>query len=386
MASIRKRSWVTPAGEQKSAWLVAYKDVAGKRRFKQFDRKKDAEAWRTKTAWDVVQGVHTPDSQSITVAQAADKWLAKCINEGREVTTTDAYDQLIRLHIVPYLGDMKLSKLTMPMVEAYKNALLETRSPAMANKALNALSMLITSAQRAGAVAQNVARGVRVTGRDRTGKVVIPTKGELRDLLRLVEPSFQALLLTVIFTGLRASEFRGLCWAQVDLKESTITVCQRADKFNVIGPPKSTAGYRTIPVPEVVIQALKVWKLKCPNGPLNLVFPNSGGGVWAHNNLLRRWFIPLQVSAGIVEPWLDDGGQQRIDGDGNLLMAGRYAFHALRHAAASAWIKQKVDLKRLTVWLGHASVQQTIDTYGHLIADAEGDAAITEAAQRELLG
>jgi integrase len=63
----------------------------------------------------------------------------------------------------------------------------------------------------------------------------------------------------------------------------------------------------------------------------------------------------------------------------------RYAFHCLRHAAASAWIKQRVDLRRLTTWLGHSSVQITLDTYGHLIKDEQGDAALVAAAQAELL-
>jgi integrase len=63
----------------------------------------------------------------------------------------------------------------------------------------------------------------------------------------------------------------------------------------------------------------------------------------------------------------------------------KYDFPALRHAAASAWIKQKVDLKRLTTWLGHSSVQITLDTYGYLIKDEVGDAAIVAAAQAELM-
>ncbi len=70
--SIRKRTWRTPAGELKQAWLVDYRDNSGARRAKQFTRKKDAEAWQTEAAWQVSQGTHTPGSQSITVAKAAE--------------------------------------------------------------------------------------------------------------------------------------------------------------------------------------------------------------------------------------------------------------------------------------------------------------------------
>ena len=71
MGVIRKRSWTDGNGEPRQAWLVDYRDSAGKRRAKQFSRKKDAEAWSTQAAWHVTQGTHTPDSQSITVAKEA---------------------------------------------------------------------------------------------------------------------------------------------------------------------------------------------------------------------------------------------------------------------------------------------------------------------------
>jgi integrase len=66
-------------------------------------------------------------------------------------------------------------------------------------------------------------------------------------------------------------------------------------------------------------------------------------------------------------------------------MEARYGFHSLRHAAASAWIKQRIDLKRLQVWMGHSGIQLTLDTYGHLLTDASGDAALIAAAQDALL-
>ena len=68
------------------------------------------------------------------------------------------------------------------------------------------------------------------------------------------------------------------------------------------------------------------------------------------------------------------------------MMTGKYGLHALRHAAASGWIAQKIDLKRLQSWIGHSSIQITLDTYGHLIEDKEQDAAIAEAAQSYLAG
>jgi hypothetical protein len=81
-----------------------YRDQEGKRRTKQFARKKDADEWLHNAVGEVKRGVHTPDSTSITVSQAADRWLDSVRAHGREVTTVAAYDQHVRLHITPMCG------------------------------------------------------------------------------------------------------------------------------------------------------------------------------------------------------------------------------------------------------------------------------------------
>ena len=63
----------------------------------------------------------------------------------------------------------------------------------------------------------------------------------------------------------------------------------------------------------------------------------------------------------------------------------RYDWHHLRHVAASNWLNDGIDLKRLQTWIGHESVQLTIDVYGHLIADARKDAALAAGAEAALL-
>ncbi len=83
-------------------------------------------------------------------------------------------------------------------------------------------------------------------------------------------------------------------------------------------------------------------------------------------------------------PRLDKTGQPIMDEKGNPVLSGKYRFHALRHAAASGWIASKIDLKRLQVWIGHESIQLTLDTYGHLLADQERDAELATLASKDL--
>ena len=76
--------------------------------------------------------------------------------------------------------------------------------------------------------------------------VDIPTKDELRGMLEHAR-RLRPLLVTAVFTGLRASDLGGLAWDAVDLEQRVLTVRQRADRWNTIGSPKSDAGKREVP-------------------------------------------------------------------------------------------------------------------------------------------
>ena len=132
--SVRKRAWKNSDGSQGEAWVVAYTDRSGKRRIKSFDRKRDAAAYQASVATDMRSGVHVPDSQSVTVAEAGRLWLRRCESAGLERSTVDYYRQHLELHIIPLIGAVKLSRLTAPMVRAFEDELALDRSPAMVRK------------------------------------------------------------------------------------------------------------------------------------------------------------------------------------------------------------------------------------------------------------
>lgn len=389
MASIRKREWTSPKGEFKTAWVVDYRDQSGARRNKQFARKKDAEAFVTKASWEVSQGTHTADSQSITVEEAGDNWIKRAYREDLEQTTIDSYDQHVRLHVLPFIGGLRLNQLTKPIVEKFRDDLLDTgRSRSMVGRVLGSLTSLIGEAERLGHVAKNVAQGVRLRRSKREKpKAVIPTKAELRLLIETAgeaRPGDKAMMMVFIFAGLRASELRGLPWRCVDLEAATITIEQRADRSNVIGPPKSAAGWRTIPIPPLLVNELRRWRLQCPPSSLDLVFPSKAKTPQFHPNLVLRFQEPIQIAAGMVEPRMKDGVPV-LDDDGELILEGRYTLHSLRHAAASIWIEQRVQPKKVQTWMGHHSIQVTFDTYGHLFAALEDDSAVVATAASELM-
>jgi integrase len=355
---------------------VDYFDGAGKRREKGgFVTKKAAEAWRVQTAGEVVKGVHTADSVSITVAVAAQIWLDRVEAKGREKGTRVQYENHVRKYIVPKLAGEKLSALTSPAVERFLDHLIrEDVSPAMARKILASLKAMISEAQRRGLVAQNVALASRVETSSRKRRlevgVDIPSREEVGKILAAADGRWQRwrpLLVTKAFTGLRSSELRGLRWVDVDFERKIITVAQRADAWNVIGAPKSKTSARRVPMAPMVTNTLREWRLAGRPGPY--VFPNSKGNIESHSNIQQRGFDPIQKAAQVV------------DAEGK----PKYSLHALRHYFASAMAHQGASLKRVQGWMGHSTLAMTADTYAHLFRDDEDDAARFEAAERALV-
>lgn len=411
--SVRRRSWVNAKGVEKTAWVVDYVDTKGTRRLKTFAKKKEADVFAATAAVEVREGVHVADSASVTVHEAGAFWLASAEVAGLERSTIAQYRQHLELHIVPLIGETLLSKLTVPAIRDFEDKLREAgRSPAMVRKVLVSLGSLLADAQERGLVVRNAVREksrARTKGKERRrerrhkGKlkvgVDIPAREEIRAIVGALQGRWRPLLLTAIFAGLRASELRGLRWEDVDLDRKEIHVRQRADRFNDIGSPKSQAGERTVPIPPMVANALKEWKLAYSR-PItgrdddgkptredaklsHLVFANGNGNVESLANIINRGLAPVQLAAGVSRP------TGTTDAEGKPVLAAKYTgMHALRHFYASWCINRPQDgglglpLKVVQERMGHGSITMTADVYGHLFprGDDADEMAAAEAA------
>jgi integrase len=108
------------------------------------------------------------------------------------------------------------------------------------------------------------------------------------------------------------------------------------------------------------------------------LFPAPSGGrrgpLWAYSDFRRQCWAPLMMRAGLGRTEKDRKGVPRPVVD--------FGPHTLRHVYASIQIANGVTPKRLQKLLGHASLAMTMDLYGHLWTDPEGDQALAEAAER----
>ncbi|WP_138422593.1 tyrosine-type recombinase/integrase [Maritimibacter alexandrii] len=307
-----------------------------------------------------------------TVYVACETWLKSCERNQLERSTLKAYRSHARVHIEPKIGHLLLTELKRSDVRDFKDSLIDRGvSQAQVKKIMVSLRAVISEAVEREWVDRNVASEVkfkRSTRRDNK-RVEVPTKDEIRTIIEKAPDSHRAMFVTAIFTGMRISELRGLSWAGVDFDRGTIKVFQRADEYCVIGDPKSRAGVREIPMSPTVLKTLREWQLSSKPNELNLVFPNGVGKVQNYSNIYNRVFKPMLVSNGIV----NEAGE------------AKFGIHALRHAAASLFIEQGWNPKKIQTLLGHASITMTMDTYGHLFENAEEDVAMFEKLERDLL-
>jgi integrase len=190
-------------------------------------------------------------------------------------------------------------------------------------------------------------------------------------------------VLTAIFTGLRASELRGLRWSDVDLEKRELHVRQRADRYSAVGKPKSESGERTVPLTPIVANTLREWKLACPKSDAGLVFPSTGGLVEHHKNIVERGLIPTLIAAGVT--------MEEDAPEGRPVKRAKYTgLHALRHFYASWCINRRIDgglelpAKVVQERLGHSSIMMTMDVYGHLFPRGDDSEELAEA-ERSLL-
>jgi integrase len=359
--AVRKRIWTTRAGETREAWIVDYADAEG-RHIETFARKKDADAYHDKVRQDVRHGTHI--LSKLTVGEAGRNWLDNAAKGvGRpdgplERTTVKGYREVLELHIAPFIGKMPIAKLDSEAVRNFEKKLIERgRSKQMIRRAMQGLGSILADAGAPRNAVRDRPR-YKKSGRDEERLAVgkdIPTPQHVSAILNHAPARWRALLVVAAFTGLRASELRGLNYEDIDLKTNEITVTRRADRYGVIGSPKSKSSRRKVPFGPIVANALRPGYVQA--GGKGLVFGTRRGTIVEHSNLLRDSMIPAAEAAGLPQ---------------------YTGLHCLRHFYASWCIDRRIDAKVIQERMGHSSIRMTFDRYGHLFPrrdDAEIDAA-----------
>lgn len=182
------------------------------------------------------------------------------------------------------------------------------------------------------------------------GNVLSPQ--ELRRAIDAATEPWRAPIMFGVFTGARRAEILGLQWRDIDWTRRTARI-ERTWRRGAFYSPKTKAGRRTVELPDELVDELRRWKVKCPKGANDFVFPAPQGGPLEGNDLLRTGFYPALQRAGIQQ----------------------VRFHDLRHSFASNLLAAGWDVVTVSKLLGHANPQITLTIYAHALPKPRHGAA-----------
>lgn len=259
-----------------------------------------------------------------------------------------AYEQNLRLRVLPALGDRRLSDLRRADLQALVDRLVsDGTSPATVMTTMLPLRAIFRRAVSRGDLDANPTSGLEMPAvRSRRDRIASPD--EAGRLLDALDPRDRALWATALYAGMRRGELIALRWSDVNLAAGTIRVERGWDTIEGEIAPKSREGRRTIPIPAVLRDHLLEHRMH-QGEPAGQVY----GGPHAVRATLHR--------------------TARLRDDRDDLTP--ITLHEARHTYASFMIAAGVNAKSLSTYMGHANIAITLDLYGHLLPGSEDQAA-----------
>jgi integrase len=236
-----------------------YVDANGRRRYVSGKTKAEVRQKLRKLLADRDEGI-AYDSENLTVGAYLVRWLEAVKGSVRE-RTWERHEQVVRLHLEPTIGGVKLDRLNALQVQSvYGQKLDGGLSPRSVEIIHATLHKALKQAVRWTLIPRNVAEAA--TPPRPTGREITPlSREQARTLLEAARgDSMYAFYALAVTTGMRNGEMLGLQWRDVDLDARTLRV--RRTVFNgVVSPPKTAAGNRTIHLSGLAVAALKEHRL-----------------------------------------------------------------------------------------------------------------------------
>ncbi|MCA1682855.1 MAG: site-specific integrase [Actinobacteria bacterium] len=330
------------------AWTGRGRPAAG------YLTKRLAEDWLADTLGEARRGTLAGLVRTgATVADAAAEFLRYIEHDrARKPMTVKTYASIVRTHVLPAFGAMRLEDVTTDMVEEW---LAETElAPRSRMKAVMVLQGIFKRATRLHGLPVDPIANVERPSLGSTGGIRVFDPDEIWQLVgAAASEQDAAIFLTAAFTGLRRGELIALRWRETDFARSLIRV-RGSYSGGELTTPKS-GKVRAVPMaPEVAERLLVLKERALFTGPEDLVFIGAAGDRLDGSALRRRYAAAL-TSAGLRQ----------------------LRFHDLRHTFGTRMIA-KADIRRVQEWMGHADIQTTMK-YLHYEPREEDAKLVAEA-------
>jgi integrase len=342
--------------DDKKLWIGQITLPTGKRKTKYAKTQKEVKAWLDEQKRQLHGGLVVANDK-ITYGDFLKRWVDEVARHTLRPSTLNSHASVLRRHIYPTLGDIKLSQLAPAHLQAlYSQKLDEGLSKKTVKYIHWILHQSLAQALKWGLVARNVSEAVEVPV-PKKHRVEPLSAAQVRQLLAALEDDrlypFYVLLLS---TGLRKGEALALTLDCLDLDDGVATVAKTLNFLPgqglVTGETKSERSRRVVALPEFTCQVL-AGHLAHRDSDSPYVFCTRNGTPFSPRYLIRHFKTALN-KAGLPET---------------------IRIHDLRHTFVSFMLAENVPASDVQKMAGHASFSTTVDIYGHLMAGAQKEAA-----------
>ena len=306
------------------------------------------------------------DADNLKLGEYLARWLADSVRDTVRPTTFERYEQIVRLHIHPVLGKVKLKNLTSAHVRGlYREKLDAGLSPRTVQYVHVTLHKALKQAIADGLIPRNATEPVKPP-QVRREEMRPLTAQQARILFDAAKGDrLEALYVLAVTTGLRQGELLGLKWDDIDLEVGTLQVRRTlttAKGGPVLPAPKTKSSRRTVKLSQTTLEALRSHLKR------QLEEIDRAGSLWSENGLIfaSEAGEPLDrryITTHRFKPLLKRAKLPQI------------RFHDLRHTCATLLLSKNVNPKVVSEMLGHASIAITLDTYSHVLPNMQESAA-----------
>lgn len=295
-------------------------------------------------------------------------WYESFAKPNIRLGTAENYENMIENHIIPALGDIKLSRLSSIQIQTFYNQMKErgrlngngqaTNQPLSASTVKHAhlvLSGALKHAVKEHLIPFNPCDNCKVPKKEKREMKVIPHNkiGPYLEAARSL--GFYEMFYLELTSGLRRGELLALLWSDLNVEARLLSVNKQVARHGgelVISVPKTDNSIRTILLSQHTVDLLIMEHEKHPDNPLMFPSPKTNS-YWSPEAVIRLHKKMLAM-AGVEE---------------------NVRFHDLRHTFSTMALQSGADVKTVANMLGHYSASFTLDTYTHVTVEMQVSAA-----------